>query len=683
MWSYFLFAVFLGVLLLYLPGSLALATMGFKGRSLLCYAPLVSIFLIEIIAVAFSLVGVASGWGSLFGAVTLVSLVICCVGLYIRRKLGVACKANDFSIKDKRNFIPLLYLLFGCAVGLYVFLFNLESPDVLFQDWDNAWHVGLIRTFLETGNYSTLDTTLFPSGGVSPIDSSPSFYPAAYHGIVAMICDAFSCSVPIVINAVNFVFASVVFPLCCYVLLETLFPRDNAVLLFGAVACVAFGAFPWNILVFGPLYPNLASFALAPAVVASFIRLTSLGLSNAQRGKYLLVFLLGGVTLALCQPNAIFTAAVILMPWCAYRIVQVCGEICCKRKWSKKASIVVQVFSAILFLLVFMGIWVFAYNAPMMDGVVDFNWSSFASPSQSVINALTLAFVDPQAQLLLAGLVVMGIVYAVFCRKYFWLVASYLFACMIYCAAACSDGFAKSLLAGFWYTDFNRLAVTIVLVALPLACAGFSLLCKVFSRLVGTLVPKQSRTRANFVITGMFVLVFLGVNFYPNHSIPGIVDVSTAFGSLSEDVSISYSATENYLDDRERAFLQSVAEVVPEGALILNQPNDGSVFAYGLEGLNIYYRTYGNEWSGSESVESETIRLRLDRLTQDDSVDNAVHTTGAEYVLMLDQGTSEESPHISSYLLTDWTGFDAVSDSTPGLEIVLSDGDMRLYRILD
>ena len=79
------------------------------------------------------------------------------------------------------------------------------------------------------------------------------------------------------------------------------------------------------------------------------------------------------------------------------------------------------------------------------------------------------------------------------------------------------------------------------------------------------------------------------------------------------------------------------------------------------------------------------IREGLDTIAESEEVRRAVKDVSAEYVLLLDQGvpydegkwllqTTEDS-------LKRWDGINRITDETPGFETVLSDGDMRLYKI--
>ena len=66
------------------------------------------------------------------------------------------------------------------------------------------------------------------------------------------------------------------------------------------------------------------------------------------------------------------------------------------------------------------------------------------------------------------------------------------------------------------------------------------------------------------------------------------------------------------------------------------------------------------------------------------SVQNAVDETGARYLLLLDGPEPTEGDvytMLGDYKADMWAGLD-VNDDTPGFELVLSDGELRLYEIL-
>ena len=129
----------------------------------------------------------------------------------------------------------------------------------------------------------------------------------------------------------------------------------------------------------------------------------------------------------------------------------------------------------------------------------------------------------------------------------------------------------------------------------------------------------------------------------------------------------------------ERDFVARVKEIVPEGELILNAPFDGSVFAYPSEDLNVYYKSCR---PGGETKESKLIRTSLNQIAANEDVQEAVASTGASYLLVLDGYGWDEDVYtaLGDYWPALWSGLE-VNDDTPGFEVVLSEGNMRLYRI--
>ena len=137
------------------------------------------------------------------------------------------------------------------------------------------------------------------------------------------------------------------------------------------------------------------------------------------------------------------------------------------------------------------------------------------------------------------------------------------------------------------------------------------------------------------------------------------------------------------LDDKELAFLDRVGEEIEEGAVVANQPYDGSVFAYASDGLNVVFDRY-NPPSDEDHV---LLRTSLYDIETNQDVDDAVDELDVSYVLQLDAGDAETGmsddatyyPH--GYAAEGWRGINEIDENTPGFTLVLSDGDMRLYRI--
>ena len=107
-------------------------------------------------------------------------------------------------------------------------------------------------------------------------------------------------------------------------------------------------------------------------------------------------------------------------------------------------------------------------------------------------------------------------------------------------------------------------------------------------------------------------------------------------------------------------------------------PHDGSMFAYAVDDLNVYYKS---AISSNESNDSIVIREGLDRYDMDLEVRKSVENIGVQYILML--GTSEEENYDSNrWESSSWEGFSNINDDSNWLEVVIEREDMRLYKIV-
>ena len=71
----------------------------------------------------------------------------------------------------------------------------------------------------------------------------------------------------------------------------------------------------------------------------------------------------------------------------------------------------------------------------------------------------------------------------------------------------------------------------------------------------------------------------------------------------------------------------------------------------------------------------------LDEIASNNDVKGAVDSVGAKYVLKLHQDPKSNDDR-NWWDPDEWIGLDSITDETPGFETVLSDGDMRLYRVM-
>lgn len=626
---------------------------------------------------------------------------------------GVAYAVLDamrIGVKDsRRNAIVLgVYILIGIIMTAFVFLAALDTPESFGHFDDNTAHYNYIRAFLETQQYSILNVNGFIGG-----DTEGYFYPALWHIFTTFVASISNASVLMAFNASVFVFTAVILPISWFSLLVTLFPRRIDVLVAGSLCCVAFGAFPWSFLVFGQLVSNMAAFAMIPATVAFFIWLVCSRLSVGRRLLYAFVLVMCFGGLAGAQPNAVFTTGLFCAFWLAYYLMRVIDMKC-----DVKNVFAVQVIVFIVLVAVVCGVWAFFYHASFMQEVLSKNWAAYGGLGHAFFRAIALmtgSRLDPQ--LFLGLLVLVGLIGSLRIKGYRWMGALYIFGFVLYLVDAGTESALKNVLTGFWYTDPYRIGAMLALFATPLAALGLANTVRFLARIFGKASKRQSvaeelgadetvgrhvdateilrgaakerikKRWSAYVLSAIVVVLVLVVSLiHPfQYMLPNGHTYKSGLQRIQNQLIERYSWTDDKygLNGAQFAFLQQVSAVVPEDELILNTPNDGTGWAYGVEGLNVNWRGFKKDRA---VIPSELLRLHLADMATREDVLRSVKDEGFSYLLRLDEGVEASSKLRSKnyrYHSEDWEGIESVTDNTPGFEVVLADGDMRLYKIED
>ena len=120
--------------------------------------------------------------------------------------------------------------------------------------------------------------------------------------------------------------------------------------------------------------------------------------------------------------------------------------------------------------------------------------------------------------------------------------------------------------------------------------------------------------------------------------------------------------------------------------MVVNIPFDGSFLSYGVNGFKVAYSELESSSYYENDVDSEgkIIRSSLCDYVSNNEVRSAVEDQGVQYVLLLDQDDQEGARMFKCAKdLSKWRGIAGISDETKGFEVVLAEGDMRLYRLTD
>jgi len=676
MWTNFFVAFFAAIVILVVPGFGLMALLGFDWLNCLCFSPAISVALLSVVCIVYGELGVFSSCATVLVPLSVLSIALLLVTVVRQRKAidARSLRSCSLDVRCLSAFVTFALLIVG-----WYFVRTLDGPASFSQEHDNIHHLLEIREFLVTGQMSSLHENVYSiatsKGLPTPSAAGAIFYPSGWHVVAALVAELIGGNAALAQNAVIFVFLVLVWPLSSFVLLSQLFNDRKDVLYAGSVVSLAFSAFPWQFLIFGTLYPNFGGYCLVPIAVVAFMRMCE-GTSGKEALRYLLVFCVSSFGMAIMHPNTIFTAAVILFPYCLHQIPIICSAYHGPHKLSPRVA-------QLLFIVLFTGCWLALYSSSVFQSVVHFDWAPFASVRGQLLNVLTLSFKSGQAQEILGALVLIGLFACMAGDSLRWLALSYAIAFVICFVNGATSIGARSLLSGFWYNDQFRVGGMMALVCLPLACEGVGMVKDFLKRAYDALGYSRDFSpwmrRKTIVVYGLLAAIL----FVPSFQVAGRTWHHTAFGKI-EDALLHVNSMTSIMSPEENDFMKEASNIVGKDDLVLNQPHDGSVFGSIEYGLNLYYLTTSTPSPSSESFESRMVRTGLNLYGSSYLVHDAVEKLGADYLLILDvDGTRSGNRYwYGHYHEKDWVGINAVNDDTPGFEVVLSRGDMRLYRIV-
>lgn len=711
MWFDFGITVALCAAFLYLPGCLLLRGAGFSWFAAIPFAAVLDVTAYSLLAIVYAKMGIASSWATLGIPVTVIGAALlvlrlsrCCSNpaeLFDFVSHANAGGAHGCSLSKSRWFQPfslVLYVVVGIAVSVLVYGASMDTPDVFVQEYDNLHHLSTTYSYLQWSNWSSLENTIYSSPADDAYDpfGYSSYYPSGWNCIAAMAAQISGISASAANNAMNFATTAFVLPISFHCFMRTAFADRPSVVPFGAFVCTVFTAFPWAMLVFGPLYPNMLGFSMLPVLMAAFMAMLRIGARRSNRIAMVVLFVLGVASCAFTQPNAVFAAAALLIAFCVFRISEWVDSLglCRSRRIVRKLMLCVG------FVVLAAALWIALFDLPFLKGVTSYYWPPFRSSMEAVDDVLTLSYRLDSPQYVLAALVLVGSMVTLFHRKHSWMTASWLFIAVIYIADVSYDGMIKQLLSGFWYSDSLRVASLSAISAMPLAALGLWTVAKALLAAVRKSAEVVGRCRSSAfcrggrfrdvavaVVSTVTVASAFVIVIRPDAILSRSFDGTGAFAHMVSNLDWMCDADrDDVYDPDERAFVQKVKEALPEQAFVINVPDDGSAFAYAVDDLKVMYCYLGGYGGADEKGDSKFIRDGLANITRSYGVRQAVRATGAEYVLLLDQGGRSYSPRERRYLFTysdgqNWQGILSITDETPGFEVVLSQDDMRLYRI--
>jgi hypothetical protein len=618
--------------------------------SMLSLAPVLSIAVVSVSAV------VAPVFGLTWGPVPVVlGTALTSIGSWIVRIL-VAKKAGWRPAEIHWSYMATPACAIGLAAGFGVILYRLArifgSPSYVSQTADNIFHLNAVRYILESGSASSL-TVGAAAGG------APSFYPAAWHGIAALIAQTSGASIPAAVACLNLVIGAVVWPLSMWFLCRTIFGDSIAMNMGFAVLISSFSAFPYLLVDWGVLYPNYLGMAALPAIAGLGLLLCRNGFLWSRQGIMLpWLGLIGLAGISLSHPNSVICLIVILVPYLLFRALRRSVFASIANRTMQRP--ILKGVAALGLAMTIGAAWVILRPFPFTS--FNITWPPYQSSAQALGEALFTTHSARGAAWATGCLLILGLWLALTHRGYRWLVGSFMFWTLLLVAVtAWQPSVGRAFLTGGWFDDYKRIAAGLVLVTLPLSLLAFIALYRIVASYVGNLRRSSALGIAAslaLVAAPVFLIAHAGAIRAASNAAASNYNLRPGSPIMSAD---------------EFQLYKGLPDVVHDDGVIAGNPWDGSAWAYFVSGKHVLFPHVLAAMDADEAL----IAKSLNTAASNPDVCAAAKRLNVEYVINSDELIYlPGNPNNQAY-----PGL-AGLDKAPGFELLSEVGANRLYKLV-
>ncbi|WP_353510043.1 DUF6541 family protein [Intrasporangium sp.] len=657
-------AFVVAALLLFLPGLVAAFILRLSLLGSLVVAPFISTTILAVGGIIADWVGVRWGYASLLGACVMAWLLT--AGMRVgsewvgNRRRDVSARVMRADMPGKlawRSALhaelrgPLLWTaIAGLVAAFVVFCVSaipeMGTPEAIPQHPDTIFHLGAAQWTLESGSISSLTIGGFSSSGWS------GFYPAAFHGFTASISLFTGASVVVATEAFVLVVAGVVWPLGCIGLGLTLLGGRPHVALISAIMSVAFTGFPYFLMGFGVLWPNLFGQALLPAALAAFCALRGSwarpSFTVAPRPTALWLVLIALPALLLAHPNALMSfglfAALILIGWAfgfAYR----------RRRESPRTALLLPAAIIAALSAILVGVTRMRPASMVRTGAygpeasADYAWESLLHFAPRHTLQLTQLAV-------ITGVGVIALL--VRHRGARWVVPALFIMLGLFWLNVAVDTTWVRYLTWPWYNNAVRLQAVAIVPAVIAASAGFLAIADVLTR------PLTRRSSWSIGVTAALLVAFA---------------VSTAglYVNAHQHILHRYfhpKPADSWVSNAELRSLRALSQHLPEDAVVAANPWNGATYLYVVSGRHLLIPTEKANFPGDRTLLAST----LDRVGTDPSVCAAAERQRVDWAITGGEPFSWARTRVKQY-----AGIDSVG-SSPAWRQVAAASPYTLYK---
>ncbi len=586
------------------------------------------------------------------------------VGFGLRRFWLRAYPADDRATRRADWGRLFLVALVAAGIGAVLIAIPLKAgigmPDWPSQTYDAIFHLNAVQQVLNTGNASTLALNL------STPASAVAFYPAAWHGLTALVVQLTGAPIVVAANAMSFVIACVIWPVSSVYLARQLFGPSRLALLITGVLAAAFAAFPLLLVQYGVLYPYLLAIALSPIAIG--LLLSALGKANApdlEPPARWILFAWTLIGIGAAHPEAIFGLMVIAAPLVVQAVVEYLRRLHAQDRLALRGTV------AVALTLLVTAACIYAWRT---NGTTDSRWKPNQTIAQAIGEAIMNGTVERPASFVVSALMVIGMLVALRTRRHLWLVFAWALITFLYVVASAGPlGETRTALVGLWFNDMRRFAALLPLIALPLAALGGLTVIRWLQgalenagpRFVSLTQPRNRSIAATTIAALVLVLLVPSTQGAPIRA--AVKELKVKYTLSDESVVVSPD---------EIAVFADAARLTPPDAVIAGNPWNGSGLAYAYANRKVLFPHVSGTWSAERWEIADDLNTVTPGTPSQAPICQALRDEGVGYVL--DFGTRMLHPHDERTTL--YPGFDDIAASD-AVTLVARHGDAALYQI--
>ena len=583
------------------------------------------------------------------------------VGVLLAYLLGFAVRPRGrvpagYAARDtgRTSWFALGGVSLGVLLVLVAVLPGIERPDKMVQSTDAVAHLNRIRRFLETDVFSSLGSADHPA------------YPSAFHdiaGTLAQVVPALAEGNAIVVaaNVTAIAAAAVFWPLGIVALVRVALGRSAILLVGGGLVSAAFTTFPYILMGWGVLWPNLLGTALLPGVLGPALVAVRCAAPVPGLPRRLAVLAtLGAVPgLALAHPNALVSLVLFVVLAVGTRFAlqwrRLGGEV------GRRAAVKLGV----LVLVVVLGLLVVPQVSQQVADTASYDWGAHDPFGSSLRDSMLLALQIGPIPWGLLGVVAIGLVVCARRVRLRWVIVTWLACIVLFIVAATGRPGWGSLVTGYWYNDKVRIGALVTVPAAVMAAVGTQTLARWLTRLLDSFTPAMTdRTRRPWALAvtsgaGAVALVL-------------VVTGGASHQQAGDIVNRYYHPGEPYqvlLTEADDQALGRLARLIPPDVVTANVPANGSAFLYAFHNRPVLFESLLLDPDPDHALIGEHLR---EAATRPDVCD-ALRREGVEYAI-----TGPERYWLNLYQRT--AGI-AKLEEAPGFQQVGAAGRYKLFRI--